>query len=410
MKPLDYYLPQEKIAIRPLENRSDSKLLVYKDGQISDNNFKDLPSLLPNNSHVFLNNTKVLKARILLQKPTGAKIELFLLEPYLASGYPYGALDDTDQILWKAFIGGASKFKTNQPLSQVIEIDGRSFPIFFEKVKALEEGFLVSIYWENPNPEQYTFSEILPLIGYTPIPPYLNRMSEDIDSNRYQTIYAKNEGSVAAPTSSLHYDEAIFKKFKALNIHQHELTLHVGAGTFKPITSEDIAAHHMHQEWMQIQTHTIQSLISILKKEEPVIASGTTSARFLESLYWLGVYIHENKRQPEIIDQVFIKKHWNHSLTALESLEIINAYWEANDIQELSIPTTIFIYPPYAYRMITALITNFHQPQSTLLLLVAAFVGKNWEEIYNYALCNNFRFLSYGDASLLFGSKKLSQI
>ncbi len=405
MKPLDYHLPEERIAIKPLEKRSDSKLLVYKDGALETKSFKDLPEMLPSNSHIFLNNTKVIEARILLQKPTGAKIELLLLEPYNESGYPYGALEDTDQIFWKAFIGGASKFKTDQPISKIIEIDGRSFPIYFEKIKALEEGFLVKIHWENPNPEQYTFSEILPVIGHTPIPPYLNRKSEDIDTLRYQTIYAKNEGSVAAPTSSLHYDEDVFDHFKKSSISLHELTLHVGAGTFKPIKTDQIEDHHMHQEWMQITIETVQTLIDLFSKNEFIIASGTTSSRFLESLYWLGVYIHQHHQHPEIIEQTFIKSQWDNPMTALESMQTIAKYWIANDIQHLSIPTTIFIYAPYQYRMIHALITNFHQPQSTLLLLVAALVGKDWEKIYNYALSNDFRFLSYGDASLLFSQK-----
>lgn len=400
MKVLDYHLPDSSIAKYPLEKRSQSKLLVYQKGNISEDTFENISDFLPENSHLFINNTKVIQARIPLQKETGAKIEVLLLEPYNDLGNPYEALHYSDEIYWKALIGGASKFKEGQVLNRFININGRAFPIYFERVKNLDDGFLIKIHWENPNPETFTFAEILPELGHTPIPPYLNRKSEDSDVQRYQTVYAKYEGSVAAPTSSLHYEKEVFEKIKAKNISINELTLHVGAGTFLPIKTEEIEDHHMHAEWIELTKGTLEKIKNILTQGETIIASGTTSARFLESLYWYGVQI-KHGIDSQKIEQSFIKEHWDTDLSALESIEIILKNWEENEVEQMALSTDIFIYPPYNYKMAQALITNFHQPQSTLLLLVATLVGDDWEKVYHYALENNFRFLSYGDSSLL---------
>lgn len=404
MKPLNYDLPSHKIAVRPLHKRSDSKLLFYQNGNISDHPFNNLPQLLHARQHLFLNNTKVIEARILLQKETGAQIELLLLEPMEDTHFPFDALHFTDQVYWKALIGGASKFKLNQPLTKMVTIEGRSFPVFFEKIQALTQGFLVKIYWENPHPELYTFAEILPHLGATPIPPYLNRTSDTLDKERYQTIFAKNEGSVAAPTSSLHYEENIFEAIKENGIHIHELTLHVGAGTFIPIKTESIKDHQMHHEWMMIEKNTLIHLINIFKNDEEIIASGTTSCRFLESLYWYGLYLTIHQVPPKNIDQNFIQKEWNNLTPTLEILESTLTYWEQHNIQQHAICTSIFIHPNYQFRLIKGLITNFHQPESTLLLLVAALIGDDWKKVYDFALKNNYRFLSYGDASFLYPS------
>lgn len=407
MKPLKYNLPQEQIAIRPLETRSQSKLLVYNNQNINSYHFSDLHQFLHKGQHIFLNNTKVIEARILLKKETGAQIELLLLEPMEDTLFPFEALHFTDQIYWKALIGGASKFKTDQPLTKMITIDGRTFPIYFEKIKALKDGFVVKIFWENPNPDQYSFGEILPLLGHTPIPPYLNRASEENDQVRYQTIFAKNDGSVAAPTSSLHYDSEIIDKIKEKGVKIHELTLHIGAGTFMPIKTDQIEDHHMHQEWMIIRKSTLEHILEILDKEEDIIASGTTSARFLESLYWYGLFLLKEGRLTTNIHQDFIKKEWKNTISTYEIILHLFNYWEQNNIEQQAVTTSIFIYPDYQFRIIKGLITNFHQPESTLLLLVAAFIGEDWKKVYDYALKNNYRFLSYGDASLLFPSKNL---
>lgn len=404
MKALDYDLPENKIAKHPLKDRSSSKLLIYKNSNIEESNFKNIADFLPEKSHLFINNTKVIQARIALQKQTGAKVELLLLEPYNQFGNPYETLHYSDAVYWKAMIGGAQKFKEGTSISKQLEIDGRSFPVFFERIKNIEDVFLIKIHWENPNPEYYTFIDILPFIGETPIPPYLNRKEENIDKTRYQTVFAKKEGSIAAPTSSLHYDEQVFNKLAEKGVQKHVLTLHVGAGTFLPIKTEEIEKHRMHAEWMELDLNSLNLLLNILKKEEKIIASGTTMIRYLESIYWYGIYILKEKQDIDSIQQSFIEHNNLKNISAIESIEAIISYWKEKDINNKMLQTSIFIYPGYKFKIVNILITNFHQPKSTLLLLVSAFIGENWEKVYNYALNNDYRFLSYGDSSLLFNA------
>jgi len=409
MKVLDYNLPENKIAKHPLKDRSSSKLLIYKNAKIEESNFKNLANFLPANSHLFINNTKVIQARIALQKSTGAKIELLLLEPYNPSGNPYETLHFSDSVLWKAMIGGAQKFKEGTIISKQIEIDGRSFPIFFERIQNIDDVFLIKIHWENPNPEYYTFIDILSYLGETPIPPYLNRKEDKIDKLRYQTIFAKKEGSIAAPTSSLHYDELVFNELEKKGIQKHALTLHVGAGTFLPIKTERIEEHLMHSEWMELNLDILEKLLNILKNDKKIIASGTTMMRYLESTYWYGVYILKKKQDIDKIQQSFIDNNDLSEISVIESFEAIIEYWKKKNMNKKMLQTSIFIYPGYNFKIVDALITNFHQPKSTLLLLVSAFIGENWKNVYDYALNNNYRFLSYGDSSLLFKPTQVAE-
>ncbi|MCU4176115.1 S-adenosylmethionine:tRNA ribosyltransferase-isomerase [Carboxylicivirga sp. N1Y90] len=387
-----YDLPDERIAKYPLKNRDLSKLLVYKQGNIAQHQFPDIKTALPPKSMLVFNNTKVIRARLKLKKETGAEIEIFCLEP-LAPAEVQMAFDSRETTTWKCIVGNARKWKA-APLKKHITINGDTIKLQLDKGEQLGDAYAITFTWDNQN---YAFAELIEAIGLTPIPPYLNRETEAIDKDRYQTVYSDHKGSVAAPTAGLHFTEEILSDLNQKNHTLLNITLHVGAGTFKPVKSETIAAHDMHTEHFVIERNALEQLIN---HKDPTIAVGTTSVRTLESLYWYGVRLLNKLDISEGIQQ-WDPYNLPSNTSKKDALTALLAFMETNKILHLAGKTAIIIVPGYEFRMIDGLVTNFHQPQSTLLLLISAIVGDKWKDIYQYAMDNEFRFLSYGDSSLL---------
>lgn len=386
-----YVLPEEKIAKHPLENRDASKLLVFRNGEIIDESFSNCINYLPQHSLVIFNNTRVIHARILMQKTTGAHIEILCLEPFSPRNYEQ-SFAQVGECSWKCVVGNAKKWK-NEPLQSIIKAD---VDIHFSATKgeATDDGFVVYFSWDS----NHSFSEILELIGKIPIPPYLNRDSDESDNERYQTVYAEFNGSVAAPTAGLHFTPEILENFSSKNVDIDKVTLHVGAGTFKPVKVANFQDHVMHQELCIVK----KSLIENICTHFPLItAVGTTSVRTLESLYWIGVKLIVNPDADITRLSQWEAYNLPQNISVIEALESVVAYMKKNNLQEIQYYTQIMITPTYLFRIVKSIFTNFHQPQSTLLLLISAFVGEDWKKIYNHALENNYRFLSYGDSSLL---------
>jgi S-adenosylmethionine:tRNA ribosyltransferase-isomerase len=391
-----YSLPEEKIAKFPLPERDASRVLIYREGNISEDIYKNIGRHLPSNSLIIFNNTKVVEARILFQKPTGGLIEVFCLEP--GDQYP----DVTSAMLaqgnahWKCLIGGASKWKHGMTLDKKIKFSNGDLHLTARILEREADTFLIELKWNSPD---LSFAEILHLAGAIPLPPYLRREVEESDAERYQTIYARESGSVAAPTAGLHFTESIFNSLAQKKIRLNYITLHVGAGTFKPVKSDTMSAHDMHAEFFEADQDLIHSLIM----EQNVTAVGTTSARTLESLYWLGVKLMKN---PSIQQHHLFLDQWEayelpQNITRNDAMESLLTWMQVNRLEIMITKTKLLIAPGYSFRVINLLITNFHQPQSTLLLLVAAAAGYDWRKIYDYALSNDFRFLSYGDGCLI---------
>ncbi|MEI7629133.1 MAG: S-adenosylmethionine:tRNA ribosyltransferase-isomerase [Bacteroidota bacterium] len=398
IKDFSYNLPDERIAKYPLANRDQSKLLIYKGEQISESVYQQIAKEIPENSLLLFNNTKVVEARILFQKETGATIEIFCLEP--DDRYPdiTSAMLQKGKVFWKCLVGGAKKWKEPQ-ISKSILIGGRTIAFTAERREQIADYYLIEFNWVDAD---ISFAEILHAAGLIPLPPYLNRAAETSDLDRYQTIYAKYDGSVAAPTAGLHFTEAVFEQLDAKNIERAYLTLHVGAGTFKPVKAEKIEGHEMHAEFIEVSVALIQKIIS--KLNEPIIPVGTTSMRTIESLYWLGV---KTILRSDIALSELVINQWDpytldaSSISASEALQALIVWMQKNELELLITKTQIIIAPGYSFKIAKALITNFHQPQSTLLLLVSALIGEEWKRVYEYALENDFRFLSYGDGCLL---------
>lgn len=388
MKPIfiedfNYELPDDRIAQEALMPRDSSRLLVFNNG-IKDANFRQLSQFIPENSNMYFNNAKVIPARVLLKNKNNANIEVFLLQPF-QSDY-FTSLTNTSYSVWECLIGNKKKWSKEETLSLFL---GPLKIEFFQK-----ENQIVEIKW-NLN---ITFLDVLEQIGQMPLPPYIKRQLTAEDENRYQTIYSKNEGSVAAPTAGLHFTEYVFEQLKTKQIAVNYLTLHVSAGTFLPVKSENAMEHNMHLEYFSIDVECINSI----ETKKINIAVGTTSVRVLESIYWCGVNLIQNKEQPFNISQ-FLPFQFKEELPSLnESLSAIKKYLKQHQIHVIQGTTSIMIVPGYEFKVVDVLITNFHQPKSTLMLLVAAFVGDNWKTIYQHALSNNYRFLSYGDSSILF--------
>ena len=394
----DYSLPDERIAKYPLANRDSSKLLLYKNKTISESQFSNIADSLPENALLVYNNTRVIQARMVFHKETGARIEVFCLEPLTPTDHAQ-SLGATTECVWKCMVGNLKKWKEGT-LSKMVEIDGKSCTFVAEHL--LTEGNIHSIRftWDNTD---IHFADILEKAGELPIPPYLHRKTEESDLTSYQTVYSKIKGSVAAPTAGLHFTTEVFESLKPKNIEIEEVTLHVGAGTFQPVKTRDIAEHHMHTEVISVNRITIEHL---QQKLGNVIAVGTTSVRTLESLYYLGIHLTSSPSTEGEGNFDLHVKQWapyeKHSeISTYNALQNILNYLDANNLSTLHAETQIMIKPGYQFRVVNGIITNFHQPKSTLLLLVSAFVGGNWKEIYDYALENDFRFLSYGDSSLL---------
>ncbi len=391
----EYLLPDSSIAKHPLSERDNSKLLIYKKGEISESIFKMLPGHLPEKSLLVFNNTRVIHARLVFTKPTGARIEIFCLEPIEPSNYEL-SLSSKKGTTWKCLVGNLKKWK-NDVLNLTVQIDNTHIVLKATKIKQEDTNLLIKFTWDHSD---ITFSEIIEKAGTIPIPPYLNREAEISDNHSYQTVYACNNGSVAAPTAGLHFTEPVLNELKNKKIEKLELTLHVGAGTFKPVTEELISNHEMHSEHFYIGISQIQKLI---EKSNSIIAVGTTSVRTLESLYWLGIKISLGKVQSDkdlYIDQ-WDPYGMQPMLSVSESLSHILEYLNKNHLQSLEGITRIIIVPGYKFNIVKGLLTNYHMPRSTLLLLIAAFIGNDWKTVYDFALNNNFRFLSYGDSSLL---------
>ena len=393
----DYDLPDERIAKYPLQQRDSSKLLLWRNGELSESRFSEIASFLPENSLLVCNNTRVIQARIVFHKTTGARIEVFCLEPLLPSDYAL-SLSATGSCEWKCMVGNLKKWKEGA-LEQTILFDGKDVTFSAELMETEGNTHRIRFSWSD---DTLSFSEILMKIGELPIPPYLHRKTEENDKKTYQTVYSKIEGSVAAPTAGLHFTPEVFDKLKSKNIETEELTLHVGAGTFQPVKSATIDTHTMHTETIAVPLETIRH---IQRKLGNIIAVGTTSVRTLESLYYLG----KGPLNPPSADGDLLNiqvSQWEpyentNDIPVETALQNIIDYLEKNDLDTLHAETQILIKPGFQFRIINGMITNFHQPKSTLLLLVSAFVGGNWRKIYDYALSNDFRFLSYGDSSLL---------
>src|SRR6187549_3348296 len=400
IKDFTYSLPEERIAKYPLAERDASKLLIYKDKTITEDIYRNIADHIPANSLLVFNDTKVVEARLLFQKPTGGVIEIFCLEPH--EQYPdiTTAMLQHEKVQWHCLIGGASKWKHGQVLEKKIHYNSKDLVLNARYIEKEIDSFIVELSWNNLS---LSFAEVLHLFGAIPLPPYIKREAEISDAERYQTVYAHYEGSVAAPTAGLHFTETVFKKLKEKNIQRDFVTLHVGAGTFKPVKTEVMKDHEMHAEYFTVSKSLIQNLIDHLDKN--IVAVGTTSLRTLESLYWLGIKQSTvNSQQSMEITQWEVYDHKEKKISAKEALENLIKWMTAKDLNTLTVKTQIIIAPDYQFKIVNGLITNFHQPQSTLLLLVAAFIGSDWRKVYKYALENNFRFLSYGDGCLLYAT------
>ena len=403
----NYPLPDERIAKFPMARRDHSKLLIYRKGEVGEDVFYHLPDYLPEGALMVFNNTKVIQARMHFRKVNasgehaGALIEVFLLEPAEPSDYEQ-MFQTTGHCAWYCLVGNLKKWKEG-PLTREISIKNLELRVTATRGPIHGTSHRIDFSWDAP----VSFAEIIDAMGELPIPPYLNRATQESDKTTYQTVYSKIKGSVAAPTAGLHFTPEVLQAIDAHGIDREELTLHVGAGTFKPVKSEEIEGHEMHTEYISVRRETIAKLI---RHEGQAIAVGTTSVRTLESLYYMGLKVLRN---PDLTEDQLHVAQWEpygsekgkvkseKFATAVQALQALLSWMDAHDLQVLHSSTQIIIAPGYDYKIVKMLVTNFHQPQSTLLLLVSAFVKGDWRKIYDYALSHDFRFLSYGDSSLL---------
>ena len=393
----DYTLPDECIARYPVTPRHSSKLLVYREGEMTSDRYFNLPDHLPENSLLIINNSKVIEARLHFRKSTGGQVEVFCLEH--GENYPdvTTAMQQKGSVEWICQVGGVKKWKSG-PVELRFESNGQQQTIYAEQLERLDSGFRILFKWTDP---ELCFAEILHLAGKIPLPPYLNRDSEERDKNDYQTVYAKEDGSVAAPTAGLHLTDELFESLRRKNIQAATLTLHVGAGTFKPVKTKTAEEHDMHAEFIEVRRELLETLL--VEPEQTRIAVGTTSLRTLESIYWMGVKLLTD---PKVTLGELQLTQWEaynlpQKYTFTEALRALLQQFEKEGCDQLLSKTSMMIKPGYRIRCVDAILTNFHQPRSTLLLLVHAFVGDEWKRIYDYALSNQYRFLSYGDGSLL---------
>lgn len=386
-----YDLPEDRIAKYPLNERDSSRLLVYRAGSIEDRQFADLASELPSGAVLVRNNSRVIHARLIFRKESGAQVEIFCLTPLEPTNYEL-ALGSRSGCSWHCMLGNARRWRVGDGLTREIELEnGQILRLCAERVGQAEVAFS----WED---ESHTFGELLDFMGILPIPPYLNRPAEASDASTYQTVYARTEGSVAAPTAGLHFTPHVFDKLKARGLDVLDITLHVGAGTFRPVKTASLGEHDMHEELVLLDRQTIQRVKESLGQ---IVAIGTTSVRSLESLYHLGSALHSGSITKALSVTQWQPYEKDDPCSTEEALEAVLDYMTEKELEIISFPTSILIAPGYKFRLVTGIITNFHQPHSTLLLLIAAFVGEDWRCIYNYALAHDYRFLSYGDSSLL---------
>ena len=387
----NYPLPEERIAKYPLPERDHSKLLIYKDGVVSEDRFFRVGDYIPAHSLLVYNNTRVIQARLVFHKPSGARIEIFCLEPLAPHDYQL-SLSSTEGCTWKCMIGNAKKFRDTS-IDMPLQVAGGNVVLRATKGEQTGNTFAVTFSWDGG----LSSAEILDAVGELPIPPYLNRPTEERDKTTYQTVYSRIKGSVAAPTAGLHFTEAVLADLRQRGIKTTELTLPVGAGTFQPVKTDDANLHTMHTEIIAVPR---QAIVDILANLGHIVAVGTTSMRTLESLYFLGCMLLRGDRSLHVPQFMPYEQEW--TLSTEEALQALLAYLDETHQDTLHAETQIMIKPGYRFRVVEQLITNFHQPKSTLLLLVSAFVGEDWKKIYDYALAHDFRFLSYGDSSILF--------
>ena len=398
IKDYTYVLPDERIAKFPISRRDQSKLLVYRHGQVSQDIFCNIAEYLPKGALMVFNNTKVIQARMHFRKSTGALIEVFLLEPACPADYEQ-MFQTRGKCSWLCLVGNLKKWKEGR-LEKEIDIKDKTVTLSADRIREQGTSFLVEFQWDD---ESVSFAEIIDAAGELPIPPYLNRKTEESDKVTYQTVYSKIKGSVAAPTAGLHFTNEVLQSLDEHGIHREELTLHVGAGTFKPVKSEEIEGHAMHTEYISVKKTT---LLRLIEHEAQAIAVGTTSVRTLESLYYIGCHLEDC---PDASDEALHVSQWEpyaddaaeKPISPVKALQNIVDWMDRNGQNTMHGSTQIIIAPGYEYKIVKMLVTNFHQPQSTLLLLVSAFVHGDWRTIYDYALAHDFRFLSYGDSSLL---------
>lgn len=391
-----YELPEERIAAFPLEKRDDAKLLTYKNGHLGTNTFAHLDRHLPENTQLVINDTRVVNARLIFKKPTGGKVEIFCLNPDPSMGDVSSAFEKRGSVRWEGLVGGAKKWKSGALVLKG-ETNGEEIELRAEKSENRGGPFVIDFSW---SPRELSFAEVLAKLGNLPLPPYLKREAEAADLERYQTVFANREGSVAAPTASLHFTPEVFQNLDEKNVQRQVFTLHVGAGTFKPVSAEKMADHEMHYEHFEVSRKFLESLLKNFGKR--VVTVGTTSLRTLESLFWLAAKIREGRAD---LQNLTVQQWDPYELKAVfgaeEALQTLLDFCSEHRLEVLMGKTQLLIAPGYKFKFVNGLITNFHQPNSTLLLLVAAFVGSDWKKIYDYALQNDFRFLSYGDGSLL---------
>lgn len=401
IKDFNYNLPDERIAKFPLAKRDNSKLLLYRHGEVTEDVFHNMAQYLPKGALMVFNNTKVIQARLHFRKETGALIEVFLLEPYMPADYEQ-MFQTTGHCSWLCMIGNLKKWKEGT-LKRTFDVKGKEVTLVAERKEDVHKSYRVDFSWDASD---VSWAELLDAVGELPIPPYLNRETQESDKTTYQTVYSKVKGSVAAPTAGLHFTPEVLADIDRHGIDREELTLHVGAGTFKPVKSEEIQDHEMHTEYICVHRQTLEKLI---RHEAKAIAVGTTSVRTLESLYYIGVKLQYNPNATE--DELHVNQ-WEpyddnrngkivDGISPCQAIQNILTYLETNHLEALHTSTQIIIAPGFEYKIVKMLVTNFHQPQSTLLLLVSAFVNGDWHKIYDYALSHDFRFLSYGDSSLL---------
>lgn len=397
IKDYNYNLPDERIAKFPLAKRDNSKLLLYRHGEVTEDVFHNIAEYLPKGALMVFNNTKVIQARLHFRKETGALIEVFLLEPYLPADYEQ-MFQTTGHCSWLCMIGNLKKWKEGT-LKRTFDVKGKEVTLVAERKEDVHKSYRVDFSWDASD---VSWAELLDAVGELPIPPYLNRETQESDKTTYQTVYSKIKGSVAAPTAGLHFTPEVLADIDRHGIDREELTLHVGAGTFKPVKSEEIQDHEMHTEYICVHRQTLEKLI---RHDAKAIAVGTTSVRTLESLYYIGVKLEKTLDLSEEELHVCQWEPYENAvakpITPLKAIENILAYLDKHGLSALHASTQIIIAPGYEYNIVKMLVTNFHQPQSTLLLLVSAFVHGDWHKIYDYALAHDFRFLSYGDSSLL---------
>ncbi len=397
IKDFNYNLPDERIAKFPLAKRDNSKLLLYRHGEVTEDVFHNIAQYLPKGALMVFNNTKVIQARLHFRKETGALIEVFLLEPYMPADYEQ-MFQTTGHCSWLCMIGNLKKWKEGT-LKRTFDVKGKEVTLVAERKEDVHKSYRVDFSWDASD---VSWAELLDAVGELPIPPYLNRETQESDKTTYQTVYSKIKGSVAAPTAGLHFTPEVLADIDRHGIDREELTLHVGAGTFKPVKSEEIQDHEMHTEYICVHRQTLEKLI---RHEAKAIAVGTTSVRTLESLYYIGVKLEKTLDLSEEELHVCQWEPYENGvakpITPLKAIENILAYLDKHGLSALHASTQIIIAPGYEYNIVKMLVTNFHQPQSTLLLLVSAFLHGDWRKIYDYALAHDFRFLSYGDSSLL---------